>query len=221
MNYDEILSEADFETFLAAYDYDASESELKIDWGDLYRYDPDVADAAIAVDGMTRAALREATDAETVRITNLPASDAGEFVFEDGKATTCPDCRGDLGYQNRVVVLCRDCNTQFDHFYSTVKHELCTTNDDGTTLETVATAPVDSDAELVTDGGTEHKHDVGDVLEKVDSSEWKVTNRMIDVDTDEVLYRLREVHSASSFTETEILTESQIARSFETEGSSQ
>lgn len=65
-------------------------------------------------------------------------------------------------------------------------------------------------------GGVQHKYDVGDVLTKVDTSEWKITNRMVDVDTDEVLYRLREAETAPNFTDTEILTESQIERSFST-----
>lgn len=60
-----------------------------------------------------------------------------------------------------------------------------------------------------------HDHEVGDVLEKMDTSEWKVTNRMVDVDTEETLYRLRDLDS--DFNDTEILTESQIGRSFETE----
>lgn len=56
----------------------------------------------------------------------------------------------------------------------------------------------------------EHQHEVGDVLTKIDTSKWEVTNRMIDVDTDETLYRLREVDGDI----TEILTDSQIDRSF-------
>ncbi|ELY91453.1 hypothetical protein [Natrialba taiwanensis] len=59
----------------------------------------------------------------------------------------------------------------------------------------------------------QHKHETGDVLEKFDTSEWRITNRMIDVDTDEVLYRLRDV--ASEFNDTEIVTDSEIARNFE------
>ncbi|WP_254810693.1 hypothetical protein [Natronosalvus amylolyticus] len=64
--------------------------------------------------------------------------------------------------------------------------------------------------------GSEHKHDVGEVLEKMDTSEWKITNRMVDVDTGEHLYRLREC-DPGYFTETEILTESQTDRSFESD----
>ena len=59
----------------------------------------------------------------------------------------------------------------------------------------------------------EHCYEVGDVVEKFDSSEWKITNRMIDVDTDEVLYRLRDVNS--DFNDTEIVTDSELARNFE------
>lgn len=59
--------------------------------------------------------------------------------------------------------------------------------------------------------GTQHTYDVGEVLEKADGSQWEITNRMVDVDTDEVLYRLREA-DVDNFVETEILTESQADR---------
>ncbi len=61
---------------------------------------------------------------------------------------------------------------------------------------------------------TEHEYDVDDVLEKIDTSEWKITNRMVDVDTGEVLYRLREVGENLTHHETEVLSESQVDRSF-------
>ncbi|WP_135535357.1 hypothetical protein [Halostella pelagica] len=71
-----------------------------------------------------------------------------------------------------------------------------------------------TDAE-VSAGGTDHSFEVGDELEKVDSSVWEITNRMADGDTDETLYRLRESDvGQSNFAE--ILTESQIERSFHT-----
>jgi len=60
---------------------------------------------------------------------------------------------------------------------------------------------------------SEHQHEVGETLTKIDSSEWTITNRMVDVDTDETLYRLREeISGQSPFAE--ILTESQVSRSF-------
>jgi hypothetical protein len=62
---------------------------------------------------------------------------------------------------------------------------------------------------------TDHRFDVGDELEKIDSSLWKITNRMVDVDTDETLYRLRE-SDVGPGNYTDILTESQIERSFHT-----
>ncbi|ELZ05759.1 hypothetical protein [Natrialba aegyptia] len=67
----------------------------------------------------------------------------------------------------------------------------------------------------------EHQHEVGDVLTKVDTSEWKVTNRMVDIDTGETLYRLHEMDVPSNFRENEILTESQISRSFDIEAERQ
>ncbi|GGL55005.1 hypothetical protein [Halocalculus aciditolerans] len=58
----------------------------------------------------------------------------------------------------------------------------------------------------------EHENEVGDVLRKLDSSNWVVTNRMIDVDTGETLYRLREDwHNPA----TEVLTEEQVSRAFD------
>lgn len=73
--------------------------------------------------------------------------------------------------------------------------------------------PEDVDDTTRPSAGVEHDHEVGDVLTKIDSAEWKVTNRMVDVDTGEVLYQLRDVDS--QFNDTEILTESQVARSFD------
>jgi len=149
--YDEILETADFEAFLTAYDYETDADPLEIDWEDIYRHDPDVADAALEREDATLAALRDASGADAVAIHNRPPIDAGDIVFKDGTATTCPDCRGEVEYQNRVAVLCTDCGAQFDHYYSSVRHELCTTGDDGD-VETVATAPV-GDREIRTDGG--------------------------------------------------------------------
>jgi len=62
----------------------------------------------------------------------------------------------------------------------------------------------------------EHDHEQGEVLTKVDGAEWKITNRMVDVDTDEALYRLREVEPGL-FQETEIMTESRLKRAYRTD----
>jgi len=58
-----------------------------------------------------------------------------------------------------------------------------------------------------------HSHGLGDTLTKIDSSEWEITNRLLDVDTGETLYRLRE--SDGDFTE--MMTESQLSRSYKTD----
>ena len=60
------------------------------------------------------------------------------------------------------------------------------------------------------DGVVEHRHEVGDVLTKLDGAEWEIINRMVDVDTGEILYSLREVNGDFE----EIMTESQISRSY-------
>lgn len=56
----------------------------------------------------------------------------------------------------------------------------------------------------------EHQHDVGEEFEAPHKGTWKVTNRMVDVDTGEALYRLRELGAV--FDESEILTEGQVSR---------
>lgn len=67
------------------------------------------------------------------------------------------------------------------------------------------------------DGEVPHKLDAGQELEKIDTAEWVITNRMVDVDTDELLYRLREI-DGGAFTETEIMTEPQVFRSYKIGG---
>jgi len=62
-------------------------------------------------------------------------------------------------------------------------------------------------------GELEHKHSVGDVLEKPDTSKWEITNRMFDVDTGEKLYRFRE-NGPGLTQETEIFTGSEVERIF-------
>lgn len=71
--------------------------------------------------------------------------------------------------------------------------------------------------ELVGQEEDSHTYPVGAELEKIDSSVWKITNRMVDVDTGETLYRLREADTGPrNFTET--FTESQVEQSFQTGG---
>lgn len=94
MNYDEILKTADFETFLQTY-YSGTiktttvrTGALEIDWADIYRYDPDVADAALEREADTIAAIRDAlatvapdhfdTSEGAVSIHNRPSVDQSE-----------------------------------------------------------------------------------------------------------------------------------------------
>lgn len=77
-------------------------------------------------------------------------TDGGTDVFEDGQAVRCPDCGGELQYQDRAVAFCLECEATFSHYYSADRHELVTMVDDE--LETVATVERD-DRELITDGG--------------------------------------------------------------------
>lgn len=62
--------------------------------------------------------------------------------------------------------------------------------------------------------GTEHEYEVGAQLGDTD---WEISNRMIDVDTNEVLYRIREVGLGVS-NEVEIVTESQLNRRYADSG---
>jgi len=77
--------------------------------------------------------------------------------YADGSFVTCPDCGGDLEYQNRELALCPDCDAEFSHYYA----------DDGTNqlfrapnMDRVVTVydPADDQRndseELVTDGGS-------------------------------------------------------------------
>ncbi|KOX92802.1 hypothetical protein AMS69_10080 [Haloarcula rubripromontorii] len=76
--------------------------------------------------------------------------------YADGSFVTCPDCGGDLEYQNRELALCPDCDAEFSHYYA----------DDGTnqlfrapdmdrvvTVYDPADDQRDDSEELVTDGG--------------------------------------------------------------------
>ena len=77
-------------------------------------------------------------------------------VFEDGSAVICPDCGGDLQYQNDVAVVCLDCETEFGHevmpFDGWQRHYLVRPPENET-VSKVIEATDDDDAELVTDGG--------------------------------------------------------------------
>jgi len=54
-----------------------------------------------------------------------PVTDGGLITaaeadhYTDGSFTTCPDCGGDLQYQNRESVVCLECATQFGHYKRT------------------------------------------------------------------------------------------------------
>lgn len=66
------------------------------------------------------------------------------------------------------------------------------------------------------ESSTDHRYARGEVLTKIDTSEWVVEKRMIDVDTGESLYLLSESEE-TGFTDTEILTESDVESSFQTD----
>ena len=77
----------------------------------------------------------------------------------------------------------------------------------------------DSDHTTTPDELTEHtwEHGIGDVLSKqIDGSTWKVENRLIDIDHDTPLYRLRDVDS--TFNDTETLTANQVTSGFDSKG---
>ena len=71
---------------------------------------------------------------------------------------------------------------------------------------------------MSSDGTDRHKYEVGAVFEAPHKGRWRVTNRMVDIDTDETLYRLCELDTRTN--ETEILTESQISRIYGENGRS-
>ena len=67
------------------------------------------------------------------------------------------------------------------------------------------------------DTGVQPRFSVDAVLTKIDSSEWVVKNRFINIDTDTITYQLTEKND-TDFTETELMTESQIEQSFKLNG---
>jgi len=79
--------------------------------------------------------------------------------YADGSFVICPDCGGDLTYQNPEVVLCTDCDAEFSHFYhADGTNELFRAPD----MERVTTVydPDDDqrdDEESVTDGGSDER----------------------------------------------------------------
>lgn len=81
---------------------------------------------------------------------------------------------------------------------------LMTEHPDGDNVTVEVLTPMTNDNEI------EHTHDVGDILTKIDTSKWRIEKRMVDVDTRETLYRLRETNGDFS----EIMTESQLSRSY-------
>lgn len=56
--------------------------------------------------------------------------------------------------------------------------------------------------------GTLHKFEVGTELEECPAWEWKISNRMLDVDTGEVLYRLQGIRKGLNEGRSRTVTES-------------
>jgi len=76
-----------------------------------------------------------------------------------------------------------------------------------------------ADPPLVTDGGqcagtTDHEFDVGDCFIELDNFKYKITNRMLDVDTGDVLYRLAGF-GESAGNVSKVLTESKLKSGFD------
>lgn len=61
----------------------------------------------------------------------------------------------------------------------------------------------------------EHEFQLGDEFEECPAWTWKVTNRMVDVDTEELLYRLRGTNSGLNSGTTRVVTESQLNEGFD------
>ncbi|WP_336329980.1 hypothetical protein [Haloarcula sp. CGMCC 1.2071] len=65
------------------------------------------------------------TDEELVADGGTPTATETKH-YADGSFVICPDCDGDLKYQNPEVVICSDCNAEFSHFYAdNGTNELC------------------------------------------------------------------------------------------------
>lgn len=61
-----------------------------------------------------------------------------------------------------------------------------------------------------------HDLEVGQVLIKFDSSRWKVTKRMVDVDHEEVIYRLEESDVGPSMAFSELMTQDAVLNLYRT-----
>lgn len=72
-------------------------------------------------------------------------------VFENGRAITCPDCGGDLQYQNRQSIVCLGCEQDYEHWQNASSHHLVEVDAHTAESEIVESTP----RKIRTDGGCE------------------------------------------------------------------
>ncbi|RLM34086.1 MULTISPECIES: hypothetical protein [unclassified Haloarcula] len=146
-------------------------------------------------------ALKCCSDRFAERITDGGTQTATETEhYADGSFVTCPDCGGDLNYQNQEVVLCTDCDAEFSHFYAdNGTNELCRAPD----MERVTTVydPADDqrdDEELVTDGGQDQTPlDRLFIEDAADRPDEIVVENLTTLDADEFVARLESLAEAA------------------------
>ena len=85
------------------------------------------------------------TDASIATDGGQPASETEQSVFENGSAENCPDCGGQLQYQNQCSIVCLGCGRDFEHWKISDTHKLYTADPGSSVTEIVATAPTGGD----------------------------------------------------------------------------
>ncbi|GCF13219.1 hypothetical protein Harman_11540 [Haloarcula mannanilytica] len=121
--------------------------------------------------------------------------------YADGSFVTCPDCGGDLQYQNREVVICPNCDAEFSHFYHTDgTNQLFRAPDmeQVTTVYDPADDQRDGDEHLVTDGGQDQTPlDRLFVEDADDRPDEIVVEDLTTMDADEFIARLESLAEAA------------------------
>ncbi|WP_227015548.1 hypothetical protein [Haloarcula sp. JP-L23] len=95
----------------------------------------------------------DVTTGEIVTDGGTPTAAESEY-YEDGSFVTCPDCGGELQYQNRAAVLCLDCEANFGHYYSdNGRNQLLWAPGNEITASVYDPADDERDERVATDGG--------------------------------------------------------------------
>lgn len=147
-------------------------------------------------------ALQCCSDRFAEIVTDGGTSTAAETEhYADGSFVTCPDCGGDLEYQNREVVICLDCDAEYSHYYAydgTNELFRAPGMDRVTTVYDPADDQRDDDKELLTDGGQDQTPlDRLFVADADDRPDEVVVENLTTLDADEFVARLESLADAA------------------------